>query len=311
MLSNRLINDAKTEFLIIGSHQQVSKIHINKITVGKSVIKPDKVVHSLGAWFDSNMTMNSHFGKVCSKAFHGLYNICEITKFLSEETTTILVHSFFALHIDYCNSLLYGLSQYQYDRLQRVLNVPAPVVCCRKLNRCAKVCRSGRNINNVQQVETGDDHFYLESIMASLDSLDSWNWKSREKSSEYVTLLIVGQEISLKLDTEAQVDMIPYATFKKIAGASKIMLRKPKAKLTARNRQDIPVTAVCNLSCKHKDVTYDLEFYITSMKSESVVSVSACRELVLIKFVNNLKEEPADQFSPRIQSDYKDVFEGG
>lgn len=129
MLSNRLINDAKTEFLIIGSHQQVSKIHINKITVGKSVIKPDKVVHSLGAWFDSNMTMNSHFGKVCSKAFHGLYNICEITKFLSEETTTILVHSFCALHIDYCNSLLYGLSQYQYDRLQRVLNAAARVVC--------------------------------------------------------------------------------------------------------------------------------------------------------------------------------------
>ena len=76
------------------------------------------------------------------------------------------------------------------------------------------------------------------------------------------------------------------------------------------NGQDIPVTAVCNLSCKHKDVTYDLEFYITSMKSEPVLSVSSCRELGLIKFVNNLKEETADQFSARIQSEYKDVFEG-
>ena len=126
---------------------------------------------------------------------------------------------------------------------------------CRKLNHFAKVCRSGRNINIVQQVETGDDHFYLESITASLDSVDSRNRKSREKSSEYVTLLIAGQEISLKLDTGAEVNVIPYATFKKIAEASKIMLRKPKAKLTAYNGQDIPVTAVCNLSCKHKDVT--------------------------------------------------------
>ena len=88
------------------------------------------------------------------------------------------------------------------------------------------------------------------------------------------------------------------------------MLRKPKAKLTAYNGQDIPVTAVCNLSCKHKDVTYNLEFYISNMKSEPVLSVSACRELGLIKFVNNLKEETADQFSARIQSEYKDIFEG-
>ena len=169
----------------------------------------------------------------------------------------------------------------------------------KKLNHYAKVCRSG--INLVQQVETGDDHFCLESIKASLDSLDSRSRKSREKSSEYVTLLIDGQETSLKLDTGAAVNVISYATFKKIlailAGVSKTMLRKPKAKLTAYNGQDIPITAVCDLSCKHKDVTYGLEFYITSMKSEPVLSVSACRELGLIKFVKTLKEETADQFS--------------
>ena len=125
-----------------------------------------------------------------------------------------------------------------------------------------------------------------------------------------MTLLIVGKEISLKLDTGAEVNVIPCAAFKKIAGASRIMLRKLKAKLTAYNRQDIPVTAVCNLSCKHKDVTYDLEFYITSMRSEQVLSVSAYRELGFPKFVNNLKEETADQFSAQFQYEYKDVFEG-
>ena len=46
---------------------------------------------------------------------------------------------------------------------------------CKRLNHYTKVCRSGRNINLVQQVETRDDHFYLESIMASLKRLDSWN----------------------------------------------------------------------------------------------------------------------------------------
>ena len=130
MLSNRLlINDSKTEFIIIGSKQQMSKININEITVGQSTIEPVEVVQSLGMWFDSHMSMDIHIGKVCSKAFRSLYNIRQIRKFLSEDTTKILVHAFVTSHLDYCNSLFYGLPQSQYDRLQRVLNAAARVVC--------------------------------------------------------------------------------------------------------------------------------------------------------------------------------------
>ena len=40
MVSPRLlINDIKTEFLIIGSYQQLSKVSIESIAVGTSVIK--------------------------------------------------------------------------------------------------------------------------------------------------------------------------------------------------------------------------------------------------------------------------------
>ena len=119
MLSNRLlINDSKTEFIIIGSKQQMSKININEITVGESTIEPVEAVQSLGMWFDSHMSMDIHIGKVCSKAFRSLYNIRQIRKFLSEDTTKILVHAFVTSHLDYCNSLFYGLPQYQYDRLK-------------------------------------------------------------------------------------------------------------------------------------------------------------------------------------------------
>jgi hypothetical protein len=45
MLSNRLlINDSMTEFIIIGSKQKMSKININEITVGESMIEPVEVV---------------------------------------------------------------------------------------------------------------------------------------------------------------------------------------------------------------------------------------------------------------------------
>ena len=34
-----------------------------------------------------------------------------------------------ASHLYYCNSLLYGIPQYQFNRLQRILNAAARVVC--------------------------------------------------------------------------------------------------------------------------------------------------------------------------------------
>jgi hypothetical protein len=124
-----LINDTKTEFLIIGSRQQLTKVTINSINVGESMIMPISFVHNLGTWFDNQMSMSVHIGKVCSKAFRGLYNIRQIRKFLTPDSTKTLIHAFVTSHLDYCNSLLYGIPQYQFNRLQRVLNAAARVVC--------------------------------------------------------------------------------------------------------------------------------------------------------------------------------------
>ena len=75
------------------------------------------------------MTMTTHVSKVCSKAFRGSYSIRNIRKYLSEESTKILIHAFVTSHLNYCNSLLKGIPQYQIDRLQRVLNAAAGVTC--------------------------------------------------------------------------------------------------------------------------------------------------------------------------------------
>ena len=110
-----MFNDSKTEFLIIGSSQQLSKVTMASIKVGDCDIQPLKHVRNLGTWFDNHMSMNIHIGKVCSKAFRGLCNIRQIRKYLSAESTKCLTHAFVTSHLDYCNALLYKLLQYQYD----------------------------------------------------------------------------------------------------------------------------------------------------------------------------------------------------
>ena len=128
MTNNYLkLSDTKTEFLVIGCHQQLTKIKIDSIRVGSTEIKKVSPVRNLGVWFDTSMTMTTHIGKACSKAFFGLYKIKQIRKFLSEKATVTPIHGFVTSHLDYGNSLLYGVPKCQIDRLQKVLNVAARV----------------------------------------------------------------------------------------------------------------------------------------------------------------------------------------
>ena len=110
---------------------------MDSINVGLSEIQSASSLRDLGALFDECMTMSKHVRKVSSKAFGALYKINKIRKFLSEETTKTLIHVFVSSHLDYCNSLLYGIPQCKMNRLQRVLNAAQLVIC--RLPRFAHV----------------------------------------------------------------------------------------------------------------------------------------------------------------------------
>ena len=130
LISHKLkFNDTKTEFMIIGTLEQLPKLEIPSVKVGKADIVTLTSIRNLGAWFDDKMSKNDHINKTCRKAFRGLSNIRQIRKFISTDTTRILVHAFVTSHLDYCNSLMFGLPAYQRERLQKVLNAAAQVIC--------------------------------------------------------------------------------------------------------------------------------------------------------------------------------------
>ena len=60
MLQNKLmLNDRKTELLVIGTPRQVSKFKSNGISVGDTAIKPSYNVRNLGVFFDTQLNMDS------------------------------------------------------------------------------------------------------------------------------------------------------------------------------------------------------------------------------------------------------------
>ena len=130
MLNDKLkLNDDKTEFMIIGTSQQLAKVSINSLRVGTATITPVSSARNLGSWFDSKLTMATHISKTCNSAFNYLYNLRRIRKYLSKDNTKTLIHAFISSRVDYCNSLLYGLPEYQLNKLQRVQNMSARLIC--------------------------------------------------------------------------------------------------------------------------------------------------------------------------------------
>ncbi|XP_068759144.1 uncharacterized protein [Montipora capricornis] len=130
MVRDRLkLNEDKTEVVLIGTRQQPAKGKVTSVAAGDEAIEAEPSVRNVGSWFDSQLSMSTHISKVCGAAFYHLHNISHIRKFLSPDDTKSLVHAFITSRIDYCNSLLYELPACQLNKMQRVLNAAARLVC--------------------------------------------------------------------------------------------------------------------------------------------------------------------------------------
>ena len=66
--------------------------------------------------------MATHITKIYTSSFYYIYNIRQIRKYLSQQSTETLVHAFITSLLDYCNGFLYGLPDCLLNKLQRVRN---------------------------------------------------------------------------------------------------------------------------------------------------------------------------------------------
>ena len=89
-----MINDSKTEFILIGTRQQLCKLQPCAISVGDDTITSSTQVKNLGCWLDSHLNMSKQVTSVCKSAFYHLHNIRRIKNYLSRENLLTLVHAF-------------------------------------------------------------------------------------------------------------------------------------------------------------------------------------------------------------------------
>jgi len=131
--ANKLVlNEDKTELLLIHSKFSTTISDIADVPIGNSVIPVKKEVRNLGVMFDHYLSGAPHVNNCCKSAYLALSQISKIRKYLDQTTTERLIHAFVTSRLDYCNSLLVGLPDNQIKKLQRVLNCAARIAVCPK-----------------------------------------------------------------------------------------------------------------------------------------------------------------------------------
>ena len=77
--------------------------------------------------------MNVHVTNVCQSSYFYLSKISSIRSLLDRSTTEALVQALVSTRFDYCNSLLFGITQQNISKLQKVQNKAARI--CLKVSR--------------------------------------------------------------------------------------------------------------------------------------------------------------------------------
>ena len=74
---------------------------------------------------DSTLSFNQHITSICRASHFHLRSLRHIRRFLTTDLATSIAVSLVQSRLDYCNSLLFGISSYNLGKLQRVQNLAA------------------------------------------------------------------------------------------------------------------------------------------------------------------------------------------
>ena len=125
------LNDDKTEFILFGTRQQLSKLDTIPVSIAISdtMVHPVEMARNLGYVMDKLLKNTAHINKTVPTTYCQIRNIQKIRSKLDIESTCTVVQALVLSRLDYCNSMLQGSADYQLHKLQKIQNMSCRVVC--------------------------------------------------------------------------------------------------------------------------------------------------------------------------------------
>lgn len=158
---------------------------------------------------------------------------------------------------------------------------------CSKMNHFAKMCM-------VFYVDTSSEQ------VLNINSISSWD----------IDLIIKGHVLNFKLDTGADVNVLPLKYLLKI-GLKETDLLTTNSKLSAYSGTNIDVLGKIYLRVTYKNKNYILQFKIADVQSVPILGRDACAELDVVRRVMSIqKSSVSSEIIPKFLEQYDDVFTG-
>ena len=156
------MNPSKTEFIYFGYPRQLHKCTESSINIAGDLIVRSECIKYLGAWLDSALNFKFHVTKKCQCAMINFIRIRSIHHLLDQDTTANLCLSLCISHVDYCNSILYGLVEVTLGKLQHLQNMCAHLVLRRSKFDSAKSCLHELHWLPVRERIKQNTHYHLQ-----------------------------------------------------------------------------------------------------------------------------------------------------
>ena len=197
---------------------------------------------------------------------------------------------------------------------------------CGKLNHFAAMCRSAatrkvhpRRVHAIRGTsdDAADNTFDIGCLTASVNAVTT--------RGQPFTTLHVGRDrvpLKFKVDTGADINVLPVKTFGQLAESHTKCVNPTTVKLTGYGGHAVPTTGTCNIRCRLRDKSHDLEFYIADTTATPIIGFSSCLEMGLVKIENRVltireaevaavaTETPPTTIPKDIAAKYAELFHG-
>lgn len=185
------------------------------------------------------------------------------------------------------------------QRESSVLNVESGTISQRfaSQNEICALCKINKHEDGYPDVSS---EFFIDCVT------NANTFTSSEQAFAEIEIREYGLPLKFKLDTGAQVNVLPQRDFKKFAPKTK--MQQTHKKLTGYGGQPLSVKGTCKLHCNNKENAMPLDFFIVDTQSPPVLGLKACLDLDMIKLVLSVSSPEKD--SESIVDEFTDVFTG-
>ena len=123
-----LLNEDKTELLVMSPSRHAHKATINTINIIGWKVQATPSAKNLGTTFDDIMSLQPHITALVKSCNFHLRSIGQARKCLTQDATEKIFLAFIFSRLDFGNSLLYGLLDYQIKSVHRIQNTSARIL---------------------------------------------------------------------------------------------------------------------------------------------------------------------------------------